>query len=102
VAEKKAEEEVQLRLERLLESVNEATRTTRTHFLILMLAGLYFAILIGATTDEQFLREIDIVLPLVNIGLPIVTFYAITSMCFCSSTSCRGKFIAFVRRHEMK
>ena len=62
-------------VDKLLVSVNDAARNTRNVLLVFLLAGLYFAILIGATTDEQFLRESSINLPLLNVTLPIVGFY---------------------------
>ncbi|MFP6734632.1 MAG: pentapeptide repeat-containing protein [Rhodospirillales bacterium] len=62
-------------VDKLLVSVNDAARNTRNVLLVFLLAGLYFAILIGATTDEQILRESSINLPLLNVTLPIVGFY---------------------------
>ena len=46
------------------------------------MAGLYFAILIGSTTDEQLLKESGIVLPLLSVELPIVGFYIIAPWLF--------------------
>lgn len=64
-------------VEQLLESVNDSSRGMRATYLTFLLAALYFAILIGSTTDEQLLRESGITLPLLNVQLPIVGFYVI-------------------------
>ncbi|MBI4184041.1 MAG: pentapeptide repeat-containing protein [Proteobacteria bacterium] len=63
--------------EKALEAANEASRTAGRTFFLFLLVALYFAILIGTTTDEQLLRESAITLPLLNVGLPIVWSYAI-------------------------
>ncbi|MDP7215187.1 MAG: pentapeptide repeat-containing protein [Rhodospirillales bacterium] len=70
------------RLEKLLEAVNDASRNVRAAFLTFLVAGLYFAILIGSTTDEQLLKESGIVLPLLSVELPIVGFYIIAPWLF--------------------
>ncbi len=70
------------RLEKLLEAVNDASRNVRAAFLTFLVAGLYFAIVIGSTTDEQLLRAGGITMPLLNIELPIVGFYIIAPWLF--------------------
>ena len=69
-------------LEKLLEAINDASRNARAAFLTFLLAGLYFAIVIGSTTDEQLLRAAGITMPLLNIKLPIVGFYIIAPWLF--------------------
>jgi hypothetical protein len=62
-------------LNKLLDSVNEATRNTRNVLLFFLAAGLYIAILIGGTIDEQLLLQSSVGLPVINLALPLVGFY---------------------------
>jgi len=68
--------------EHLLEAINEASSNVRNAYLTFLLAGLYFAILIGSTTDEQLLRESGVTLPLLSIDLPIIGFYVVAPPLF--------------------
>ena len=70
------------RIEMLRSSADDAARTIRGVYFIFLLVGLYIAIIIGSTTDEQLLRESGIKLPLLGIELPIVRVYTIVPPLF--------------------
>ncbi len=63
------------KLMQLLESANEASRRCRTAYLTFLLVSVYFALIVGSTTDEQLLRGTAIALPILNVNLPIVGVY---------------------------
>jgi uncharacterized protein YjbI with pentapeptide repeats len=46
-------------------------------YLSFLLLGTYIAIIIGSTTDVQLLKVSPVTLPLLNVQLPIVEFYAV-------------------------
>jgi hypothetical protein len=64
------------RAERLRGAVDEAARLARNVYLSFLLLGTYIAIIIGSTTDMQLLKGSPVTLPLLNVQLPIVGFYA--------------------------
>jgi hypothetical protein len=57
-------------------AVDEAARLARNVYLSFLLLGTYIAIIIGSTTDMQLLKGSPVTLPLLNVQLPIVGFYA--------------------------
>ena len=68
--------------EALLESANEASRRCRTVYLTFLLVAVYFALIVGSTTDEQLLRGTAITLPILNVNLPIVGVYIVAPPLF--------------------
>jgi hypothetical protein len=70
------------RADRLRQSADEAARLARTLFVTFLVIGVYLAITIAATTDAQLLRVDPVRLPLLDIGLPIVGFYAVMPWLF--------------------
>jgi uncharacterized protein YjbI with pentapeptide repeats len=65
------------RLERLEAAANESSRHLRGLHLSFVLFCGYLAVAVGSTTHEQFLREGNIKLPLLGVGVPTFWFYAI-------------------------
>lgn len=72
---KAEKEEAEQRFDRLLTSVNDASRHCRNVFLIFLLVGLYIAILVASTTDEMIFLEGAIKAPLLNIDVPVLHFF---------------------------
>ena len=70
------------RAERLRQSADDAARLARTLFITFLVIGLYIAITIASTTDVQLLKVAPVQLPLLDIGLPIVGFYAVVPWLF--------------------
>lgn len=70
------------RLERLRASVNDAAKHVSGLYTTFLLVGVYIAITIGSTTDEQLLRESGLSLPILNVSLPIKAFYIIVPFAF--------------------
>ena len=69
-------------LEPYLTSANEASKLVRQVYLSFLLVGVYFAILIGSTTDEQLLRGTAQILPVLQVKLSIVGVYAVAPLVF--------------------
>ncbi len=69
-------------VERLRENADDAARLTRTVYFTFLLVGVYIAVTIGSTTDLQLLKVSPVNLPVVNVGLPIVGFYALVPWLF--------------------
>jgi uncharacterized protein YjbI with pentapeptide repeats len=65
------------RAERLRGAADEAARLAQNLYLSFLLFGTYIAIIIGSTTDMQLLKVSPVTLPLLNVQLPIVGFYAV-------------------------
>lgn len=76
IAEQKA------RADRLQPAADEAAGQVRNLYIAFLSFGLYLAITVGATTDEQLLRENPVRLPIVDVGLPLVAFYWIAPLLF--------------------
>jgi hypothetical protein len=70
------------RAERLRQSADEAARLARTLFITYLVIGVYIGITIAGTTDIQLLKISPVQLPLLDIGLPIVGFYAVVPWLF--------------------
>lgn len=68
-------EETSQRLEELRHAADTAARNARNGFVTFILVGVYIAVIIGSTTDEQLLRGSGIILPLIQVGMPIVGVY---------------------------
>ena len=70
------------RLRTLTDSVNDTARTARTTLSLLLLVALYLALTLGASTDENLLRNGQVVLPQVGVGLSIVQSYIYAPLIF--------------------
>lgn len=75
-------EELQARLDKLLDAANTASGHVRNVYLTFLLFGLYLGIIFGATTHEQLLRESPVTLPLLNVELPLLGFYWVAPALF--------------------
>ncbi len=64
------------------ESVNQASDVSRTAMLFLLIVALYLLIMVSQTDDMILLREETVELPLMQIGIPVVVFYAIAPLIF--------------------
>ena len=64
--------------EALLSSANDTAKLVRSVHLTFMLVMAYVGIIIASTTDVQLLKVSPVVLPLLNVKLPILEFYVIT------------------------
>ena len=64
------------RVRELLEQTDEASRQVNNVYLTFLLFGTYVMVTIASTTHEQLLRVSPVTLPLLNVGVPIVGFYA--------------------------
>ena len=64
------------------DSVNEAARVARSNMIFMLVVSIYLAILIALTDDMTLLREGSISLPLMQVELPIVTFYMMAPWLF--------------------
>ncbi len=69
-------------VERLRENADDAARLARKVYITFLLIGTYIAVTIGSTTDLQLLKVSPVNLPVVNVGLPIVGFYALVPWLF--------------------
>jgi uncharacterized protein YjbI with pentapeptide repeats len=67
---------------RLCEAANNASGLTRNIYFTFLLLGTYIAVTIGSTTDEQLLEVAPVTLPILNVGIPIVAFYAVVPWLF--------------------
>ena len=65
------------RLNRLQAAADDAARHVRNVYLTFMLVSLYAALMFGTVSDEQLLRVSDLTLPLLNVGLPIDSVFAV-------------------------
>jgi uncharacterized protein YjbI with pentapeptide repeats len=69
-------------VEELLKACNEAAVHARTIWVTYLLFGTYLAIAIGSTTHRDLLLENPVTLPLLNVGLELVTFFWVAPMLF--------------------
>jgi len=65
------------RVSALREAVNGLASTVRGHYFTYLLLGTYIGVTIASTSDEQLLRVSPVTLPILDIELPIVAFYAV-------------------------
>ena len=75
-------EERQARADKLQTAANEAAGHVRNLYIAFLSFGLYLAITVGGTTDEQLLRESPVRLPIVGVDLPLFAFYWIAPFLF--------------------
>lgn len=68
--------------EKLLESVNGAAQTVSNLHITFLLLATYIGLIIASTTDEQLLCIGPVILPLLNVELPIKGFYAVVPWLF--------------------
>ena len=66
----------------LADSINDTARMARASLTLVMLAALYLFLTLLASSDEQLLRESDVVVPQINIGISITTNYVIAPLIF--------------------
>ncbi len=64
-------------VEDLRAAVNEAAKHVTTRFTTFLFVTAYLAVTVGATTDEDLLRESPLILPLLGVGLPLVPFFLV-------------------------
>jgi uncharacterized protein YjbI with pentapeptide repeats len=69
-------------IDKLQAAADGAAGEVRNLYIAFLSFGLYLAITVGATTDEQLLRESPVRLPIVDVGLPLVAFYWIAPLLF--------------------
>ena len=60
-----------------LDAANTASRSTSKAHIILLVFMIYTGITVWSTTHEQLLRDADVTLPLLNVNVPIASFYLI-------------------------
>ncbi len=70
------------RFDKLKAAADAASGQVRNLYIAFLSFGLYLAITVGATTDEQLLRESPVRLPIVDVGLPLMAFYWIAPLLF--------------------
>ena len=69
-------------MERLADSINDTARMARASLVLVMLVALYLSLTLLSSTDEQLLRESDVAVPQINIGVSIKTNYTIGPLIF--------------------
>lgn len=70
------------RAERLRQSADEAARLSRTLLVTFVLIGVYIGITIFSTTDVQLVKETPVQLPIFDVDLPLVWFFAVVPWAF--------------------
>lgn len=71
-----------LRLRALADSVNETARMARTTLSILLIVALYLALTLFASTDENLLRQGQVKIPQLDMGLPVVQSHIFAPLIF--------------------
>ncbi len=66
----------------LRSSVNETARVARTNLLFFLIVGLYIGILVASTDDLLLLKQQNINLPFMQIGVPVGMFYGAAPVLF--------------------
>jgi hypothetical protein len=74
--------ELEGRIDRLQAAADDAAGQIRNLYIAFLSFGLYLAITVGATTDDQLLRGSPVRLPIVDVGLPLIAFYWIAPFLF--------------------
>src|SRR5712671_4480363 len=64
-------------IEQLKKAIDEGSKQAATVSFTFLGFSTYLAIVIGATTDEQFLRVSSVQLPLLSAQLPIIGFFLV-------------------------
>ena len=70
------------RLRSLADSVNDTARTARNSLSLLLIVALYLGLTLVASTDENLLRNGQVVLPQVGVGLSVVQSYIFAPLIF--------------------
>lgn len=65
------------RIEELLKEADSASRHVNNVYITFLLLGAYVGVTIASTTHEQLLRISPVTLPLLNVGVPIKSFYLV-------------------------
>ena len=68
--------------EKLQDSIDETAKIARTSLLFFLVVALYLLIIVGTTTDLMLLRDEIVALPLMEVGVPVVTFYIVAPPIF--------------------
>ncbi len=76
-ADSRTEDRPQERIALSRGAVDEAAKHVVGRYTAFLLVSTYLAIVVGSTTDEHLLRESGLRLPIFNVELPIVPFYAV-------------------------
>jgi uncharacterized protein YjbI with pentapeptide repeats len=82
IAEVESQAKPASRIDKLQAAADEAAGEVRNLYIAFLSFGLYLAVTVGATTDEQLLRASPVRLPIVDVGLPLVAFYWIAPLLF--------------------
>jgi|GEM_PF-2705324 len=69
-------------LDELRAAVNETARVARSNLLFLLIVGLYLGILVAQTDDMLLLKAGNVDLPIMQVGIPVVTLYAVAPVLF--------------------
>ncbi|MBS0151653.1 MAG: pentapeptide repeat-containing protein [Nitrospira sp.] len=60
-----------------LDAANTASRSASKAYIILLVFMIYTGITVWSTTHEQLLQDADVTLPLLNVNVPIASFYLV-------------------------
>jgi uncharacterized protein YjbI with pentapeptide repeats len=61
----------------LLEAANDSARSVSAFLTTFLSVDVYIGVIIASTTDEMLLKNTPVTLPLLNIPIPVVGFYAV-------------------------
>lgn len=86
-------------LNELRQSVNETARVARASSLFLMVVAFFYSILIAKTNDLILLREENLELPLLGLGVPVIMFYVVAPGVFLLLNF--NLFLRFLRLAEI-
>ena len=75
-------EEQRERLRALADSINESARMARATNSLFLFVALYLALTLLSTTDENLLRNGQVVLPQVGAGISVVQSYVLAPVVF--------------------
>ena len=67
-------------VDELRQSIYGSAQTIRSLMLFVLISVAYVLILVGLTTDMMLLREEAIVLPFIQVGVPVVAFYVVAPL----------------------
>ncbi len=62
-------------VDELHQPIHESAQTIHSLMLFVLLSAAYVLIVVGGTTDMMLLRKEEIILPFIQVGMPIVAFY---------------------------
>ncbi len=62
---------------RVLEAANDSARSVSAFLTTFLSVDVYIGVIIASTTDEMLLKNTPVTLPLLNIPIPVVGFYAV-------------------------